>query len=104
MDGLKEPLKFPSFPIEVWEWALRGNFDADKIICGVRYGWDVSFTERPNPRDAKWNLQGASLFEKDVQTYIDQELKFGALVGKFDDSDLPFQMYCSPLNTVPKKY
>ena len=103
MDGLKEPLKFPSFPLDVWEWALRGYFDGDEILRGFRYGWDVSFTGQPEPRDAKWNLQGASLFEKDVQTYIDQELKFGALVGPFNESEFPFRVYCSPLNTVPKK-
>ena len=57
----------------------------------------------PKPRDAKWNLQGASLFEKDVQAYIDQELAFGTLVGPFEDKELPFRTFCSPINTVPKK-
>ena len=103
MDSLREPLKFPSFPLANWEWALRGYFDAREILDGLRFGWDVSFSQYPTPRDAKWNLQGASLFEKDVQAYIDQELKFGALVGPFDEADLPFKTFCSPLNTVPKK-
>ena len=103
MDGLKEPLKFPSFPVAKWEEALRGYFDADEIVLQFKYGWDMSFTQHPTPKDAKWNLQGASLFEKDVQKYIDQEVKFGALVGPFDDGELPFHTYCSPLNTVPKK-
>ena len=103
MDGLREPLKYPSFPIPTWKWALSGYFDAHEILEGLEFGWDVSFTEHPKPKDAKWNLQGASLFEKDVQTYVDQELQFGALVGPFEDSELPFRTYCSPVNTVEKK-
>ena len=103
IDGLKEPLKFPSFPVDKWEEALRGYFDAEEIVLQFKFGWDMSFTQHPTPRDAKWNLQGASLFEKDVQKYVDQELKFGALVGPFDEGELPFRTYCSPLNTVPKK-
>ena len=103
MDGLREPLKFPSFPLDVWRKALEGYFDGEEINNAFTYGWDLSFTERPTPRDAKCNLQGASLFQNDVQKYIDQELKFGALVGPFKQGELPFQTFCSPLNTVPKK-
>ena len=44
-----------------------------------------------------------SCFEKDVQAYVDQELKFGALVGPFNEAELPFPVYCSPLNTVHRK-
>ena len=103
MDGLREPLKFPSFPVDVWRWALDGYFDGAAICDSFYYGWDLSFTEQPKPKDVQWNLQGASLFEKDVQSYIDQELGFGALVGPFTQSDLPFKVYCSPLNTMRKK-
>ena len=103
MDGLREPLESPSFPIDVWKQALRGYFDAHEINEGFEFGWDVSFTDVPQPKNSQWNLQGASLFKDDVQTYIDQELKFGALVGPFEEKDLPFQIYCSPANTVKKK-
>ena len=103
MDGLREPLAYPSFPLKIWDWALQGYFDKEEILNMLTYGWDMSFTEEPKPRDAKWNLQGASLFEKDVQAYIDQELHFGALVGPFEQHELPFPVYCSPINTVPKK-
>ena len=103
MDGLREPLAFPSFPTDVWKWALEGYFDGDKLYKGMIYGWDMSFMEEPKPRNAKWNLQGASIFERDVQAYVDQELKFGALVGPFEEAELPYPVYCSPLNTAPKK-
>ena len=95
MDGLRQPLRFPSFPVDTWEWALDGYFDKLKIVRSFRFGWDVSFTAEPRPKDAKWNLQGASLFQGDVQHYIDQELKFGSLVGPFDANELPFDVYCS---------
>ena len=103
MDGLREPLKFPSFPVDVWKAALAGYFDAHEINSGIEFGWDVSFTEQPRPKNARWNLQGASLHEKDVQHYIDTELAFGSIVGPFDENKLPFDVYCSPLNTVRKK-
>ena len=103
MDGLKEPLAFPSFPLDAWEWALQGYFDGEEILKMFRYGCDMSFTQTPTPKDARWNLQGASLYEKHVQAYVDKELEFGTLVGPFDEGDLPFQTYCSPFNTVFKK-
>ena len=103
MDSLREPLKYPSFPVDVWQWALDGYFDSVGISKGFLFGWDLSFTEEPRPKDAQWNLQGASLFHEDIQTYIDQELAFGALVGPFVQSELPFSVFCSPLNTVKKK-
>ena len=102
MDGLREPLRFPSFPVHIWEWVMQGYFDTHEILQGFKYGWDVSFTAKPFPKDAKWKLQGASLYESDVQHYINQELKFGSLVGPFDSGELPFNDFCSNLNTVKK--
>ena len=102
MDGLHESLKFPC-PIEVWKWALASYFDADEISQGLEFGWGVSITKQPRHKDVKWNLQGASLFQSDVQHYIDKELQFGALMGPFELFSLPFDVLCSPLNTVRKK-
>ena len=103
MDGLKKPLRNPAFSVPAWREALGKYFDGPEILKHFQYGWDISFLEEPFPKDALWNLQGASLYEKDVQHYIDQEVSFGALLGPFDDSELPFRVYCSPFNTVKKK-
>ena len=103
MDGLREPLKYPSFPVDTWEKALEGYFDADEIVRALRYGWDVSFTREPQPKSAQWNLQGASLYAEHVQKYVDTESKFGSLIGPFVESELPFRVFVSPLNTVDKK-
>ena len=103
MDGLREPLKFPSFPVDKWEKSLQGYFDAHEIVEALRFGWDVSFVAEPKPKNAQWNLQGASLFESHVQKYVDTESSFGSLVGPFAESELPFKVFCSPLNTVDKK-
>lgn len=103
MDGLKESLENPSFPVDTWKWALEGYFYADEINKGFLYGWDMSFTATPYPKNSRWNLQGASLFERDVQHYVDQELKFRTMVGPFEEKDLPFDVFCSPINTVTKK-
>ena len=98
-----EPLHDPSFPVQVWKQMLHKYFDEPEIMRGMEYGWDVSLTAPPAPKDAKWNLQGASLFQNDVQSYVDQELSFGSLVGPFQEGELPFKVFCSPVNTVAKK-
>ena len=43
------------------------------------------------------------MYKKIVQHYIDTELSFGSLVGQFEQSQLPFDLFCSQLNTVKKK-
>ena len=84
MDSLRIPLPRPSFPIYAWRFAIQGYFDADEILAMLQYGWDFSFIEPPNPKDAKRNLVSASIAPQDVDTYIQTELAHGALLGPFN--------------------
>ena len=102
MDGLRIPLSSPSLVSEVWDKLFEGYFDHDELLASVKYGWDLSFKDSPEPRDSQWNHPSATSHEHDVQAYIDKELRFGAMVGPFTDQDLPFPVFASPMGSVPK--
>ena len=102
MDGLRIPLPWPIFPIQVWKMALQSYFDGPKIVAMLEFGWDFSFLAEPTPKDATRNLASALQAPADVDVYVKTELEHGALVGPLALGDLPFQIFHSPLGTVPK--
>ena len=102
MDGARSPLVNPSFQHKIWRDALGSYFDADEIAKAIQYGWDPSFTSRPFPKDAVRNNASALQFPEHVLHYVDKELGFGALVGPFHPSELPFQVFRSPFGSVKK--
>ena len=57
MDGARIPLMYPSFNADIWEAALGSYFDAEEIVDAIRFGWDVSFFEQPNPKPQSSNSQ-----------------------------------------------
>ena len=103
MDGAKLPLLYPSFDADVWEASLGSYFDAREIVDAIRYGWDISFSEQPNPKDAWRNNSSAMQFPEHVWHYVEKELQFGSLVGPFKPEDLPFKFFRSPFGSVLKK-
>ena len=102
MDGLRLSLPRPPFPLNVWKVALQSYFDAAEINAMLEFGWDFAFTSEPHPKDATRNLASALQAPHDVDTYIKTELEHGAILGPFNPQDLPFQVFHSPLGTVPK--
>ena len=102
MDSLRIPLAHPSFPVEVWQFALQSYFDAPEIIAFLIFGWDFSFLASPTPKDASRNLASAMQAPKDVDVYVKTELEHGALLGPLNVNELPFKIFHSPLGTVPK--
>ena len=102
MDGARVPLPYCPFPVDVWKAALGAYFDADSLTNGFRYGWDLSFSEVPLPRDASSNLPSSKPAAADVDKYISTELGFGALVGPVDVSSCPFSIFHSPIGAVDK--
>ena len=102
MDGAKIPLLSPSFDADVWEAALGTYFDAKEIVDAIRYGWDVSFCEPPNPKDAWRNNASAMQFPEHVWHYVEKELSFGSLVAPFKMGDLPFKAFRIPFGSVLK--
>ena len=102
MDSLRIPLPNQTFNIPAWSHALQDYFDGPELIKNFTFGWDLSFTSYPNPRHASANLPSANLAANDVDTYIQQELLHGALLGPFLEHELPFKVFCSPIGTVQK--
>ena len=102
MDGGRSPLINPSFQHQVWRDALGFYFDADEIAKAIQFGWDPSFSTLPYPKDAVRNNASALQFPEHVLHYVDKELGFGALVGPFHSSELPFQVFRSPFGSVKK--
>ena len=102
MDGARIPLPNPSFNYQVWKEALGSYFDAKEVSDAIIFGWDPSFISPPQPKDALRNNASALQFPKHVLHYVEKEVGFGALVGPFDPSELPFRIFRSPFGSVFK--
>ena len=81
---------------------MGSYFDASEIADAILYGWDLSFTEVPFPKDAVRNNASALQFPEHVLHYVEKEVGFGALVGPFEAHELPFRVYRSPFGSVFK--
>ena len=81
---------------------MGSYFDAGEIADAILYGWDLSFTEVPFPKDAVRNNASALQFPEHVLHYVEKEVGFGALVGPFEAHELPFRVYRSPFGSVFK--
>ena len=102
MDGARIPLPYPSFCHKIWRDALGAYFDAGEIADAILYGWDLSFTEVPFPKDAVRNNTSALQFPAHVLHYVEKEVGFGALVGPYEAHELPFPVFRSPFGSVDK--
>ena len=89
--------------IKAWDRLLKNFHVHDELLAGFKYGWDVSFQGNPTPKDSRQNHPSAMSHMADVDHYIKKELEFGALVGPLPQ-DLPFQVFASPLGSVPKSH
>ena len=55
---------------DAWDKMFRNYFDHECLLQGVLYGWDLSFTSPPRPRDTKRNHPSALAHMADVDNYI----------------------------------
>ena len=101
MDGARIPLPYRQIDPGPWDVALQGYFDRHHLVEALSFGWDLSFTHPPSPRDATANLPSAYANMHAVDQYISTELQFASLVGPLPPT-LPFAVFRSPLGVVPK--
>ena len=101
MDGARIPLPRRNIDPAPWDSALAGYFDRSELVRALTFGWDLSFTEPPRPKDAPANLPSAYEHMDAVDEYLATELAFSTLIGPLP-SNLPFPVYWSPLGVVPK--
>ena len=101
MDGARIPLPRRQIEPGPWNELLDGYFDRQELVNALTYGWDLSFTSDPKPKDAEFNLPSAYEHPDAVDAYVETELSHAALIGPLP-ADLPFPVFRSPLGVVPK--
>ena len=103
MDHIRAPIPDNPFNLAEWRHRLSNYFDGPELISAFTYGWDLSFSSEPFPKDARRNLPSVAPNIEDARIYIRNELAHGAIVGPIDPSTLLFPLYRSPIGLVPKK-
>ena len=84
----------------VWEQCLEGYWDCHLCYL-IRYGFPLDFNRTSKLGKNTKNHRSAIMFPQDVKAYIQEEIRFGAIVGPF--SDPPFQeLHISPFKTRKK--
>ena len=101
IDGARVPLRHRPIDPGPWNHLLVGYYDRHNLVEALTYGWDLSFTGTPEPRDAPSNHPSALQQAAAVDEYVQAELAHGSLVGPLP-ADIPFPVFRSPLATVPK--
>ena len=99
MDDARIPLESFSFSAET---ALGSYFQVKELAATIHFGQDMSFTSKPNTKEAQCNNQSAMQFPEYVSHYVAKELVHGSFVGPFKPGDLPFRFFRSPFGLVPK--
>ena len=100
-DGARIEVPGRSINPDNWGRWLGNYYDREPLLAGLLYGWDLSFTAPPDPRDSVRNLPSAEMFPDAIQQYITTELQYGSMVGPLPDK-LPFRTFASPMGSVPK--
>ena len=76
----------------------------DKIVVEfLKYGWPVNHDGRKYNSKKIENWKGAITNKKQVQKYLENELKFKSVIGPFDSNPFCQEAGISPLNTRDKK-
>lgn len=98
--GLRIPLQ-THWNVSYLRDVLKGYSDYE--ICDlIEYGFPISYMLDSKPTSATTNHKGAIDFPEAVDSFIETELTYRALIGPFEDNPLNCDLYISPINTVPK--
>lgn len=88
--------------LQSWETLLQGYHDAE-ICFFLRYGWPVGYHKESPPAHAHDNHPSARAHASHVKAFIQEELKYKAIVGPFDSPPFSPWTHRSPIMTRPKK-
>ena len=76
---------------------------SDYEICDfIEFGFPISYLSDIKPESAMMNHKGAMEFPEAVDSFIETELSYNALIGPFETNPLNCDLHISPINTVPK--
>ena len=86
---------------ELWKNSLL-NYDDSIIVYFLEYGWPVNYTKFEFPVTTYRNHKSALFYESHVDSYIETELKYNALVGPLSDNPFNVPLATSPLMSISK--
>ena len=78
----------------LWRTYLKDYWD-QQLPDLLQFGFPLDFYRDSDLSSSSANHASAIEFQADVDTYIHEELKYGAIWGPFDDP--PFPVHISPL-------
>ena len=85
--------------IKNWRFYLKDFWDK-QLVDPLEYGFPLDFDRDAPLMTTEENHASAKNFASDVQTYISEELKHGAMLGPF--ASKPIQLHISPFMTREK--
>ena len=83
-----------------WESLLQDYWDQQLLEC-LKFGFPLGFNRMCPLKHDKENHKSAVLFPEDVNKYIEEERKFGAIIGPFQEQPIE-NLHYSPFMTRHK--
>ena len=88
--------------LQFWE-QNRQECGDENLVEFMRYGFPISFEGKQIPDRQCNNHKGARLFDKEIDSYLAEEVRLGAILGPFKKPPFKGNLVISPLNSCPKK-
>ena len=86
--------------VEAWKRHLEGYWD-EQLLHLIEYGFPLDFKRNCPLNNESGNHKSATDFPSDIDAYIEEELKYDALLGPFEKCPIPLG-HCSPFMSRPK--
>ena len=97
--GCRIPIK-SQLKVDVWAQELEGYWDT-QLLDFLTYGFPLDFNRESELRCEGTNHNSAMQFPMDVDAYLQEETKFKAIIGPFDNSPIA-NLHYSPFMTREK--
>ena len=85
---------------DVWDSLLQGYWDAQLPFL-IRFGFPLDFDRMPPLESHSDNHTSAKNYPQDVETYLQEEIQYNAILGPFDNPPLD-DLHTSPFMTREK--
>ena len=87
--------------IEQWQQELQGYWDV-QLLDLLRFGFPLDFNRNASLKCEHKNHTSSVQYPEDVQVYLNEELKYGAIIGPFASTPISGH-HISPFMTRGKK-
>ena len=80
------------------------NYHDLEVVEWLEFGFSISRdASLPDPQPAQLNHKGAELFPQEIENYLENEIKMGAIIGPFTIPPFLCKIGISPLSSRKKK-